>query len=166
MICIFPQPKVQGKLIVRPYAKNSELSYTTTLSFTRDAILPDTGTAEQAGLRRSQTRRLSFADKILTHHSFTSRLQIKLHVATQSLLGLKPTTLSYTTDTLLPDIVTAEQTGSADKILTHQSFASRWRLRLPAAIKNLFLIETHPLSLIVRHYADSSEFSQATEKGL
>ena len=33
-------------LIVRPYADNSKLSYTTTLSYTTDTILPDLGTAE------------------------------------------------------------------------------------------------------------------------
>ena len=33
-------------LIVRPYANNSELSYTTTLSYNTDTILPDLGTAE------------------------------------------------------------------------------------------------------------------------
>ena len=33
-------------LIVRPYADDSELSYTTTLSYTTDTILPDLGTAE------------------------------------------------------------------------------------------------------------------------
>ena len=38
-------------------------------------------------------------------------------------------------------------------------FAYRWRLLSHAVSKNLFSIETHPLSLIVGPYADSSKLS-------
>ena len=46
-------------------------------------------------------------------------------------------------------------------ILSHHSFACRWRLWMPAAIESL-LIKIHTLSLIVRPYADSFKFSYTT----
>ena len=48
----------------------------------------------------------------------------------------------------------------ADKILTHHGLACRWRLRSALrAEQESFSIETHPLSLIIGPYADSSELS-------
>ena len=77
--------------------------------------------------------------------------------------------LSYTTDTILPDLGTAEQArlrpsqkrtvSSADNILPHQGFTFPLATTIACADRESFWIETHPLSLIIGPYADSSELS-------
>ena len=110
-------------LIVRLYGDSSELSQTTTQSYTMDTILPDLGTAEQGGLRSSQKHPTSpqlclpLAATIAcgNQESFSIKTQhlswIVRFYADSSKLSYT-TTLYYTADTILPDQGTAEQAGT------------------------------------------------------